>query len=151
MRLAMFLTFTFVLSVAALSPRAQSDEVRAAIEATNRKFELGWVQKDAAAVASLYTADAMVMPPNGPVSKGAQAVLDMWKAVLPTVPGPIRLVTLETTAHGELADEVGTYVMWGADGKIADQGKFVVLWKKEGGQWKLHRDIWNSDMPAAGK
>ena len=31
-----------------------------------------------------------------------------------------------------------------------DSGKFIVIWKQEGGQWKLHRDIWNSSMPPAG-
>jgi uncharacterized protein (TIGR02246 family) len=149
MRAIVLLATTFVLSVVSVAPRAQSDEVRAAIEATNRKFEAAWAKKDAAAVAELYTADALAMPPNGPVAKGAQAILDMWKAALPTVPGPIRLITLETSTHGDVAHEVGTYVMWGPDGKIVDNGKFVVLWKKEGGQWKLHRDIWNSDMPPA--
>ena len=100
MRAIMFLTVTFVLSVVSLAPRAQSDEVRAAIEAANRKFEAAWASKDANAAAALYTADALAMPPNGAVAKGAQAILDMWKAVLPTVPGPIRLITLENRHTG---------------------------------------------------
>jgi ketosteroid isomerase-like protein len=28
------------------------------------------------------------------------------------------------------------------------KGKYIVLWKKENGKWKLHRDISNSDLPA---
>jgi ketosteroid isomerase-like protein len=32
-----------------------------------------------------------------------------------------------------------------------DKGKYLVLWKKEDGKWKLHRDISNSDLPAATK
>ena len=33
---------------------------------------------------------------------------------------------------------------------MQDEGKYVVVWKKqEDGSWKLHRDIWNSNlMPA---
>jgi len=27
-------------------------------------------------------------------------------------------------------------------------GKYVVIWKRDGGQWKIHRDIWNTSMPA---
>ena len=26
--------------------------------------------------------------------------------------------------------------------------KYVVIWKREGKNWKLHRDIFNSDNPA---
>jgi ketosteroid isomerase-like protein len=29
-----------------------------------------------------------------------------------------------------------------------DQGKYIVIWKQDGGQWKLHRDIFNSSLPA---
>lgn len=150
MRVVMFLAVTSILTVVSMAPRAQTTDARAGIDATNRKFEAGWASKDAAAVAALYTADAIVMPPNGPVAKGSQAVLAMWKGALAGVPGPIRLITSEVTAHGDLAHEVGTYEMSGAGGKVADTGKFIVIWKKEGGQWKLHRDIWNSDTPAAG-
>jgi len=26
-------------------------------------------------------------------------------------------------------------------------GKYVVIWKRDGGQWRIHRDIWNTSMP----
>jgi hypothetical protein len=34
------------------------------------------------------------------------------------------------------------------DGKVADRGKYCVVWKKVDTQWMLHRDIWSTDMPA---
>jgi ketosteroid isomerase-like protein len=37
------------------------------------------------------------------------------------------------------------------DGTIADKGKYIVVWKKEDGKWKLHRDLSNSDLPVATK
>ena len=30
------------------------------------------------------------------------------------------------------------------DGSVADHGKYVVVWLKEDGDRKLHRDIWNN-------
>jgi len=33
-------------------------------------------------------------------------------------------------------------------GQVADEIKYIVVWKHEGGEWKLHRDIWNSSRPA---
>jgi ketosteroid isomerase-like protein len=34
------------------------------------------------------------------------------------------------------------------NGKTADRGKYIVVWKRDGGQWRLHRDSWNTSMPA---
>ena len=28
------------------------------------------------------------------------------------------------------------------------RGKYMIIWRREEGQWKLHRDIFNSSMPA---
>jgi hypothetical protein len=35
------------------------------------------------------------------------------------------------------------------DGKVLDKGKYIVIWKKEDGTWKLHRDIWTTSVPPA--
>ena len=41
-----------------------------------------------------------------------------------------------------------SFTLTGADGQIADHGKFVVIWRNEGGTWKLFQDIWNSSVAA---
>ena len=46
-----------------------------------------------------------------------------------------------------MVSEVGSYSMTDKSGKEIDKGKYIVLWKMEDGKWKLHRDIFNSDMP----
>lgn len=145
-----FLVTTLLLTLVSLSPSAQSGDVRAAIEAANGKFGAAWGAKDAAALTALYTANATLMPPNGARAVGSQAILAFWKGALPVVPPVAKLTTTEVEAHGDTAHEVGTYQMSTADGKVVESGKYIVIWKREGGQWKLHRDIWNSDMPAAG-
>lgn len=58
----------------------------------------------------------------------------------------VSLVTLEVESHGDTAYEVGKLELRGADGKVLDRGKYVVIWKKEGTSWKLHRDIWNTSV-----
>ena len=45
--------------------------------------------------------------------------------------------------------ETGRYELYDAQNKILDKGKYVVVWKQENGEWKLFRDIFNSDLPAA--
>ena len=131
-------------------PAPSPTDVRAAIEAVNAKFGAAWGKKDAAAVTALYTANATLLPPNVARVTGAEAILEFWKAALAAAPPAAKLTSTEVEAHGDTAHEVGTYQMFASDGKVVDTGKYVVVWKREGGQWKLHRDIWNSDMaPAA--
>jgi ketosteroid isomerase-like protein len=60
----------------------------------------------------------------------------------------VKLETLELEVHGEAAVEVGTYTLGAEGGQTIDHGKYVVVWKNDAGSWRLHRDIWNSSMPA---
>jgi ketosteroid isomerase-like protein len=43
---------------------------------------------------------------------------------------------------GDTAHEVGEAILTLESGAFT--GKYVVVWKKIGGQWRLHRDIWNA-------
>ena len=60
----------------------------------------------------------------------------------------LKLETIEIEDYGDTASEVGRYTLADANGEVLDHGKLVVIWKQEGGQWKVHRDIINSSLPA---
>jgi len=51
--------------------------------------------------------------------------------------------------HGKTAIEVSRYTLYAEGDVVADKGKYIVVWKKKKGAWKLHRDIFNSSMPQA--
>ena len=63
----------------------------------------------------------------------------------------VKLATVEVVGDGHTAYEVGQFTLQGAEGQVLDAGKYVVIWRQEAGQWKLHRDIWNSSRPASGQ
>jgi ketosteroid isomerase-like protein len=45
-----------------------------------------------------------------------------------------------------MACEVGRFtltILSKGGRSVTDSGKYVVIWKIEGGTWKLHVDIWN--------
>lgn len=52
----------------------------------------------------------------------------------------------ELEEHVDTAIEVGQYTLSGG-GQVMDRGTYLVTWKREDGQWKLHRDIWNTSVP----
>ena len=117
-----------------------------------------WLQlvkaKDAAGIAALYAADGAVMPPNAPIGKGRGAIQQTWASMMQT-PGfdltfaPEQIVV---SSSGDMALDRGTYRLAVAPNGTAqtDTGKYVVVWRKIGKDWKAAADIFNSDLPASG-
>jgi len=60
----------------------------------------------------------------------------------------VKLEIIEVEGHGDTAIEVGKYTLSGEAGQVLDRGKYIIIFKQVDGQWKLHRDIFNSSMPA---
>lgn len=110
--------------------------------------------KDAAAIAQLYAEDGAVMPPNAPIGKGRTAIQQTWASMMGT-PGFGLTITPEqiiVSSSGDMALDRGTYSLTVApDGATqTDTGKYVVVWRKIGDEWKAAADIFNSDLPASG-
>ena len=116
-----------------------------AIEAANQRFMQAFAQADAARLASLYTENAQLLPPGGESAHGWEAIRAFWQAAMDSGITAARLETAEVEDHGDTAIEVSRYILLGASEQVLDQGKYIVIWKQERGQWKLHRDIFNTN------
>jgi uncharacterized protein (TIGR02246 family) len=132
-------------------PGPSADEVRAAIEAQNRAFGEAVHAGDAAAISALYTADGAVLPPGSAKVSGRAAVAEFWASAPSAGIASAVLTTEEVVyAQGDTATEIGSAVTSAKDGSVIDEGKYIVLWKRDEGAWRFHRDIWNSNRaPAA--
>lgn len=124
---------------------AASDAVRSEIAALNTRFAQAVRDGDAATLAGLYTSDAKVMPPGGPAVVGPEAIVAFW------VGGPrveISLATVELEVIGDTAIETGqaTITAPGPERRQLDASKYVVVWKRVDGDWRVHIDIFNSDL-----
>ena len=129
-------------------PKATTSGVKNAIVAANEKFVAAFSRGDAAAIAALYGKDGQVLPPNNDLISGKQAIERFWQGVMSMGIKSAKLETVDVEDSGDIACEVGKYTLRGEGGQEIDTGKYVVVWKQEAGQWKLHRDIWNSSRPA---
>jgi uncharacterized protein (TIGR02246 family) len=130
--------------------QATSTEVRDAIAAGNEKFMAAFGQGDAAGLAALYTEKGQILPPNGDFVTGKEAIRGFWQALFDMGIKVAELEIVEVEGHGDTAIEVSKYTLKGEGGQVLDKGKYIIIWKQEEGQWKLHRDIFNSSMPAPG-
>lgn len=122
---------------------AAQDDTRAAIEAVNGRFMEAVANRDAKAIANLYTADGMIMPPGADIVQGSADIRAFWQNAVGDGPGAFVLSTTEVERHGDTVTEVGTFSTKAEDGSEIGSGKYIVIWKNVNGDWKLHRDIWN--------
>lgn len=142
--LAGTLAATFVMPALADSPR---DEIEAALASFEEAFNKG----DAAAVGGHYAEDAAIFPPDSPRIDGRAGIEAFWKGAITAGASELDLKALEVTPGGDYAFEVGeaSFSMPGTGGaKAAQSIKYVVVWKNDGGTWRLYRDIWNGSAPA---
>ncbi len=117
------------------------------IQALNDKFAEAFNSGDAAAVTARYTADGKLYPPNSEVIEGQKAIEAYWQGGMDAGLTGVELTTVSATAYGDIAYEIGKADIFAGDGQLVDKSKFMVIWKKVDGEWKMHEDIWNSSMP----
>ncbi len=157
MRISILIAAVFlILSCAGPQPEPSADpaEVRQAIEAVNAQLAEAFSRGDAAAFAAFYTPDGTLMPPNAEPSAGRQAIEESFGADFSTNPPSLKLTTADVEVHGDTAIESGNYSISfmppGQEEAVEDHGKYLVVWKKQSdGSWKLHWDIWNSNLSPA--
>jgi uncharacterized protein (TIGR02246 family) len=119
---------------------------KATIEKLNDVWTAAFNKGDAASVAALYTEDAHVLPPGSAMVKGRAAIEAFWRQAAQQMTDA-KLATIDVLPLGRsAAREIGTVTL-----KTKSQppqevvGKYVVVWRKVGRDWKLATDIWNAD------
>lgn len=127
-----------------MSTATPAVSIRAQIDETNAAFVAAFGRGDAAGLAAVYTADGEILPPGTEPQRGISAIQEFWQAVINMGIKAASLETIELEAEGDLAWETGKYGLFGENNSPIDNGKYIVVWKRENGAWKWHRDIWNT-------
>ncbi len=123
------------------------DSVKAEIAASNAVFGDGFVKGDSSLYINRYTKDGCIMPANSPRLCGAAQLGAFFSGGYAMGIRNVKITTDEVMGGPEVVTETGQYEILDAAGKTLDKGKFIVAWKQEDGKWKMHRDIWTTDMP----
>lgn len=123
-------------------------EVKAAIAESNKTYSEGFAKGDEKLFTNKYTKDGCIMPTSAPKLCGTEALGMFFKGAQAMGVKNIVLTTEEVMGSLEAVVETGTYELLGEANTSLDKGKFIVVWKKEDGKWKMHRDIFNTSVPA---
>ena len=125
----------------------QDIDIRQIIVNTDEAFCAAFNRGDAAGVAACY-ADGAELLPAGSEAVERPGIQAFWQAVMSSGITSVELKPYEVARGGEFVYELGQYVLGTANGKVADRGKYLVIWKRELGAWKLYRDMWTTSLSA---
>jgi ketosteroid isomerase-like protein len=100
---------------------------------------------DAALAASLYAADARVLPPGAQPITDPDGVLDFWQRRIDGGSDGGVLETVRRDEFGDVAVEEGRYGRRSGEDWV-DSGKYLAVFRRQSdGSWRYATDIWNSD------
>jgi uncharacterized protein (TIGR02246 family) len=121
-------------------------QTKATMQKLNDRWAEAFNKGDAATVAAMYTEDAYVLPAGAAMVKGRPAIEAMWRQNMRQIDN-VKCTTIDVKPFGgSAAGEIGTCTFKTKAQPPQDGAlKYAVVWRKEGGQWKLLQDIWNSD------
>ena len=105
--------------------------------------------RDAAKVASFYAEDAVLMPPNAPPVKGRKGIQqDHERLFKQSPPFELTATPLASDTSGDLGYIQGEFVVKRQGGGEV-RGKYVEVWMRIKGEWKILYDINNANRPPA--
>ena len=150
MRRTVYVILPVLFLLAFVSCAQPPVDIRAEVEAFNEKWAAALNRGDAAGVAALNTEDAHSLPPNSEAVSGREAIQSLVQGLFDAGLKDVVLEIVEVAVSGNLAYEIGKYTatVESEEGEaITETGKFVVILKYVDGSWKIHVDIWNTNLP----
>ena len=148
--LVLTLAVPFLVSCTTAPPPDTTAEDMQAIKAASEQLINANNRGDAAAVAALHTEEAKRLPPNSPMIVGREDIQASIQASHDAGLGDLQLTVIDLHVNGDMAHEVGkyTYTIQPEEGEaISDNGKYVTIWKRVNGSWKIDVLIFNSSIP----
>lgn len=124
----------------------------APINDVRASYQAAYNAGDAAAVAALFTDDAISMPDHHSALEGKAAIQQYLEQIFSQYTATISITPADTEITGDVAHEHGSFsitVTPKAGGNtVTDGGKYIVILKRQSdGAWKIHHDIDNSNSP----
>lgn len=145
MKTPTFVTLAMMLcwvSSLGISDAAQQDAAPAAIQAQSQAFTAALARGNAAEAARYFTTESRLSVPGiDGVLAGRAAIEKFWASA---VSGGLKSLTLAATeidGRGDLRVETGTYTALGEKQMQLSRGQYLLVWKREDGAWKIHRDF----------
>ncbi len=147
----LFLICVAILFMASQLYAQGEADMKAKFNELNKKFSKMMLDNDLEGMLSYYSENPISMPSYQPMLRSLDAMRESHKQQHEM---GMKITAFEITAtdvivEGNIAVEIGTYTIsmeMAEMGAMDDHGKYMNVWEKQGGDWKLRADMWNTDM-----
>jgi ketosteroid isomerase-like protein len=135
-------------SAQAATGTASFDSVKAVKEIAheNKTYTDALSRSDSVAISNLYTADARILNDGSPSTIGRVAIMHFYGGMISNgVTGFSYATTGVWGSDNNLIVEDGILTFALSSGKVVAKGRYLLVWKREGGKLKIFRDTFFSD------
>jgi len=108
-------------------------------------------KKDLETTLGFFTEDSVLQAPDGPQLEGLEGVRaflnEMFQLPMEDfVSGQGKIVV---SSEADMAYELGWYRIpfEGPEGRVNEEGKYTIVWRKIDGEWKYLVGCWNNNEP----
>ncbi|MGV7217510.1 YybH family protein [Bradyrhizobium sp. UFLA05-112] len=125
-------------------------------EAAIRELDAQWSKaataKNMDDVMKFYAIDGSIVWPDQPPAKGHADIRDRWEEIFKAAPNmylDFKPTHIEIASGCDMASDFGV-VHFAPHAKPDDRkntAKYLVVWKREHGNWKVLYDCWNWNAP----
>jgi uncharacterized protein (TIGR02246 family) len=130
-----------LMATASVFAQSKSD-----VEALKARFMAAFNQGSGEGVAALYTKNAKLLPDRAPRIDGQEAITEYWKVGVKQVGNLVLGVQDVMPLSPDTIACIGTWQLkTKGDNPQVLGGKDLVIYQKEGDDWKIIADIWNTD------
>jgi uncharacterized protein (TIGR02246 family) len=135
---------------AATEPAPDRDADGGEVERIRSQWLEAAERNDAAAVAALYSDDAIVTSPMGEAVRGRESIRELWTEQLP-MSSDLDIDSSDFEVSGDLAYDYGTFsqtLTTPAGEEMEVEGEYVVILRRQDdGQWRITRHLSFNRMP----
>ena len=140
--MSQFTAIVTILLSLLFASASSADSILEELDAANKAFEKALKTGDVDYLVNDYTNDGCIIAPMAGETCGADAIRAFWESVLATNPKNVQIITEKAGSEGNLAFATGQLLITDAESAV-HKNRFVLVFRKVGGLWKLRVDSWN--------
>jgi ketosteroid isomerase-like protein len=137
-----FSAIAAILLSIVFAPASSAKSVLEEVDAANKAFAKALMAGDVDYLVNDYTDDGCIIAPMAGETCGKESIRAFWKSVIATRPKKVEIITEKAGSEGNLAFATGHLLITDAESAV-HKSRFVLVFKKVGGLWKLRVDSWN--------
>jgi ketosteroid isomerase-like protein len=130
---------------------AQAPDLKNQVQREATEFAAAFNRRDFDKIASFYSTDATILPPNHEIVQGGAQVSRMFQEFEQAGATDLRLEVTRAEQYGDVVLEFGRYSLTlrrPNSTSTADRGKYIIVRRRQpSGEYRIYVDCWNSDLP----